>query len=139
VIVSDVDPCLVSSHVKDAVRDCFADGIAWKIVDVHFLQLAFRLPLLSSILEVSDQLLLLGVDGDDRLISSLEVLHRRTDVLELRIAVRMICPLSILTQHMQTVPEVVKFMCDAGVAHAEALLAQFLRQISCALARPAQW
>jgi hypothetical protein len=48
------------------------------------------LPLASAVLEVTDQLLLLGVDGDDRHAPINAVLRLRVDVLELRVAVWML-------------------------------------------------
>ena len=64
-----------------------ADGVVGKVVNVHEFGLVLRLPLASSVLEVADQLLLLGVHRDHRLAAPLEGPHRAVDVLELGVAV----------------------------------------------------
>jgi len=59
-------------------------------VDVHAPWCAFRTIIGSAILEVADQLLLLGVDGDDGLLLSLRRNDFRVDIFELGIAVGML-------------------------------------------------
>ena len=94
------------------------------------------LPLLTAVLEVADQFLLLRIDGDDWLISRLERLDRRIDVLELRIAVRMTCSLAVLAQDMEAIPQVVKLPLHAHMAHAKAVPLEFPCQSPCALTGP---
>src|SRR5205814_9576334 len=66
-VVSDAEAheASVGGDVGDAVRNRLADGLVREVVNVDELRLARRLPLSTSVLEVADQLLLLGVDGDD--------------------------------------------------------------------------
>jgi hypothetical protein len=55
------------------------------------------LPLAALVFEVSDELLLLGVDGDDGLPCREEVLRLRVDVLELGVAIGMVIPSRVLS------------------------------------------
>jgi hypothetical protein len=59
-----------------------SDGKSWTSTKSG---LAVRLPLLASVLEVADQLLVLGVDGDDRNAAVHAILSLGVDVLELRL------------------------------------------------------
>jgi len=58
-------------------------------VHVHALRIAFGAIISSSILEVANQFLLLGVDGDDGLLLGLRRNDFRADVFELGVSVRM--------------------------------------------------
>ena len=64
VIDAYADQAIVSGKVVNAIRNCRADGIARKIMDVHQFRVALRLPLSPTILEVADEFLLLRVAGD---------------------------------------------------------------------------
>ena len=64
VISTDIDPCLVATHVVDTVGDCLADGVTRKIMYQHFFGCGHGLPLSATILEVTDEFFLLGVDGN---------------------------------------------------------------------------
>src|SRR5512143_2525811 len=138
-IAPDAHPCLVSSHVENSVGDRLAHRIVGKVVDVDFLRPPLRLPLTAYVPEAADELLLLRVDGDDWLVSRLEVLHHRADVLELRVAVWMIRALLILAQRVEAVAQFVQLLSDARVADHETFVPQLRCQIPRALARPAQW
>src|SRR5258708_3409145 len=87
VIDADADEAIVGREVVDAVRDRLAARIRREVVDVPQVGLAGRLPLTSAALEVTDQLLLLGVDGYYRHAALDAVLRLRVDALELRVAV----------------------------------------------------
>jgi hypothetical protein len=104
----------------------------------HRLGLARRPPLSARVLEVADQLFLLGIDGDDRLPGALSPPHLLVDVPELRVAIRMIRPLARLAIGLQTVTRRGQELGDQlpadGVAHA----LERLRQVTHALRRPAQ-
>jgi hypothetical protein len=70
---------------------------------VHLDRLPFRLPFLPGIPVVPDQLLLLGVDGDDGPTSAQERLALALDVAKLSIAVGMLLSFSGLGVTLQTV------------------------------------
>ena len=98
-----------------------------------------RLPLPSRVLEVADQLLLLGVDGDDRHAPLDAVLRLGVDVLELRVAIGMLRALDGLVRRLQAVAVLAQQLGHRLVADADAVLREQLRgQRVRALARPAQ-
>ncbi len=92
VIDADAHEAVIGGHVVDAVRDRFADRISRKVVHVDQFGLSRWLPFLAPILEVADEFLLLGVDGDNRNAAPNTVLSCGVDMLELRVAIRMLCP-----------------------------------------------
>jgi hypothetical protein len=61
-------------------------------VHAHFLGPALAPQFPAAVLEIADQLLLFGVDGDGRLPAPPEALDDVIDVLELRIAIGMLVP-----------------------------------------------
>jgi hypothetical protein len=67
VVDTDVDPALVRCEIIDAIRDGFAELGIDEVMDSNLFGLSFWSPLPASILEIAHQLLLPGVDGDDRL------------------------------------------------------------------------
>jgi hypothetical protein len=80
----EVDPSIIGGDVVDAIRCHLAEFRDDEVVDPNRLGLSFRTQFTAAILEVANEFLLLGVDRDDRLASSLERLHFGIDVLELR-------------------------------------------------------
>jgi hypothetical protein len=68
------------------------------------------MPLPPSILEVPHQLLLFGVHGDHRLSAPLELLGALRDVLELRVAIRVLGPLARLAIGLKAVAQVVQHL-----------------------------
>lgn len=66
-IDADADPAVVGGEVIDAVGDGFAEVRVDEVVDTYRYGLALGLPLAAAVAEVADELLLLGVDGDDGL------------------------------------------------------------------------
>jgi len=86
VIDPDTHEAVIGSHVIDAVRDGFASRISGTSTSSG----SRRLPFLARVLEVTDQLLLLGVYGDHGNAASNAVLSCGVDVLELRIAIRVL-------------------------------------------------
>ena len=66
VVDADADPALVAAQVVDPVGNRLALGRDDEVVDLHALRLALRTPLATHVLEVADQLLLLGVHRNDR-------------------------------------------------------------------------
>src|SRR5208283_5894066 len=98
-----------------------------------------RLPLTSTVLVVADQFLLLGVDRDDRYAPLNAVLRLRVDVLELRVAVRMLGTFDGLVWRLQAVAVVAQQLGHRLVAELDAMPHEQLRgQRVRALARPAQ-
>src|SRR4029077_2066148 len=86
---ADVDPALVVGDVVDAIGRDFAEFRDLEVMHANRFGLAFGTQLLAAILEVADQLFLLGVDGDGGRPRRDGYLDRRIDVLELRVAIRM--------------------------------------------------
>src|SRR4051795_11231048 len=86
-------PSLVLADIVHTIGDGFAQVFINEVVNQHLLGLAFWQPFPSSVLEFADQFLLLRVHGDHRLTSLLKLGHAGVDVLELRVAVRMIAAL----------------------------------------------
>src|SRR5882672_4913051 len=126
VVDADADEAVVGGEVVDAVRDCLADRIGRKVVDVHQVGLALGLPLASAVLEVADQLLLLGVDGDDRDAPLDAVLRLRVDVLELRVAVGMLGTFDGLVWRLQAVAVVAQQLGHRLVTEPDAVLGEQL-------------
>ncbi len=67
----------------------------------------FRLPFLTVILEITNQLLLLGIYGNDRLPCFQKSICRRINVLKLSVAIWMRTPLTTFTHRLQAVPKLV--------------------------------
>src|SRR3984893_18040017 len=64
---ADADPADIGGRVVDAMRQHLAQLLALPIVHVHVQRAAFGPIIRAAVLEVADQLLLLGVDRDDGL------------------------------------------------------------------------
>ena len=107
-------------------------------MDPHGLRPALGLVFTSLVCEVSDKFLLLGIDGDHRLAGVLELSRPLTDVLELRVAIRMLLALCGLARRLKAVSEFREQLRNLRVADLVALRVEFLRQFPCALARPTQ-
>src|SRR5206468_2401918 len=75
--------------VIHAVRYCLALLTIDEVVDPHRLGVSSRTPFLPAILEVSHQLLLLGIDGDRRLVALELSRYRCVDMPELSITIGM--------------------------------------------------
>jgi hypothetical protein len=103
VIDADADKSVVGGEVVDTVGDGFADRITGEIVNVDELRLILGLPLASAVLEIADKLLLLGIDRNYRDIAVNTVLSFGVDVLELRIAVRVLRALDGLGGRLEAV------------------------------------
>src|SRR6266568_599448 len=139
VVDADADEAVVGGEVIHAVRNRLADRVGREVVDVDQFGLALRIPLAPRVLEVADQFLLLGVDGDDRHTALDAVLGLGVDVLELRVAIRVLGAFDGLVRRLQAVAVVAKEPGDRPVADLDVVLReQFLGQHHRALARPAQ-
>jgi hypothetical protein len=95
-------------------------------VDIDQLGLALRLPLAPAVLEVPDQLLLLGVDRDDRHTALDAVLGLGVDVLELRVAIRVLRALDGLVRRLQAVPVLAQQLGDRLVAERDPMQREHL-------------
>ena len=87
VVDPDLDPTLVVGEVVDPVGDRLAEFLVLEVVDADQLGLALRAPLPTAVLEIADQLLLLGIDRDRRLLGGDRRLDPLVDVAKLRVAV----------------------------------------------------
>src|SRR6516165_512908 len=84
---ADADPTFIGAHIVNTVGHRLAQLLIGKIVHIDALWRAFWTPVGAGVLEVAEQLFLLGIDRDHRLPGSLRSQYLRVDVLELRIAV----------------------------------------------------
>src|SRR6185503_6435378 len=86
--LTDIDRAAVVEDIVDTVRRGSPQAVAQEVVDVDSDRL--EAPASTSLLELTDQLLLLTVDADDRLSSDFERGDVLVDVGELRVAVRVV-------------------------------------------------
>ena len=70
-----------------AMRLTMVSWLTREVVHADLFGITLRPPFLSAVLEIPDQLLLLGGHGDGRLLSLQKALYLFVDVFELRIAV----------------------------------------------------
>src|SRR4051794_35742540 len=87
---ADADAATVVSEIVNSVWNGLAQFLVLKVVAVDPPRLAFAAPVRAGILVVADQLFLLRIDRDHRLIVGLEGQDLGIDVLELGITVRMV-------------------------------------------------
>src|SRR5665213_2937511 len=137
VVDPDVHPGLVPSQIVHAVRDHLA-AIIDEVVHAYRHGTAARLPLGTDILEFSDELLLLRVDGDDWLAAGVKVIHPAVDVLELRVSVGMLRALDGLVRPLQAVASCVAQLTNFLRADLHATRSQLARQLPRALGCPSQ-
>src|SRR4029077_2457189 len=143
---ADVDPALVVGDVvvrqaltmRDAIGRDFAEFRDLEGMHPNRFGLAFGTQLLAAILEVADQLFLLGVDGDGGGTRRDGCLDRRIDVLELRVAIRMARALAGFPVGLAAVFQLPQQHANQLLAHLEALAAQRLGNVPLAAADPAQ-
>jgi hypothetical protein len=138
VIDPDGDPALVARDVVDPVRNGLEERIVDEVVHVHGLGLALRLPFSSAVLELPDELLLLAIDGDHRLSSTLHPQCLVRDVLELGVSIRVIPTFEGLAGRLEAVAHLAQHAADGVVAHREPLVTEGFGELRRALARPAQ-
>jgi hypothetical protein len=86
---ADIDPALVGGDVLDAIGRDLAEFGYLEVMHPNGLGLALGTQLFAAVLEVADQFLLLGVDGDGGRTRCDGCRYRRIDVLELPVAIRM--------------------------------------------------
>ena len=131
-------PAFIGGDVVDTVRNCLAQLGIREVMDRDFFRLPLGLPLLASILEVSHEFLLLGVNRNDWLSPPLKSFHFRTDELELGVAIGMLLAFPGLAVGLQAVVRLAEQSRDGARAYRVILLLQFVGKFSRALARPPQ-
>ena len=104
-IDSDAHPALVGRQVVDAVGRHLAEFGIDEIMDPRCLRIALRPPFPAAVLEIADQFLLLGVDGNYRIACGLVLGRRLGDVLELCVSVRMLTAFPRLAHRLQAIVE----------------------------------
>jgi hypothetical protein len=104
VVGADVDPPGVRGQVVDPVGHRFADRGTGEIMGVDLHRGTLGLPFAAGIFEWPDQLLLFGVDTDDRLPVGLISLDLVVDIPELGIAIRVLLAFKGFDVGLQTEP-----------------------------------
>ena len=94
---------------------------------------------LTSVLELTDQLLLLGVDRDHGLTPLQKGLRRRIDVLELRVPVGVRGAFPTLAHRLQTITKFMQQTTHRRRTHLPPSLRQRRRELRPTLTRPPQW
>src|SRR4051812_35097950 len=90
---ADANAATVVGEIVNSVRNGLAQFLVLKVVAVDPARLAFAAPVCAGVPVVTDQLFLLRIDRDHRLIVGLEGQDLGIDVLELGITVRMVAAL----------------------------------------------
>ena len=98
---ADADPAGVGCEIIDTIRHRPPQLLDQEVVDPHLFRLTFRAPLPTAILEVADQLFLLGVDGNNRLLLFERSLDHSVDVAKLGIPIRVAVTFSGLAVSLQ--------------------------------------
>ena len=92
----DIDEATVVGQVIDAIRNSFPISNGEVIIHIHGRHLPLGLPFLPVVLEISNQFLLLTIDGNHWLTFGFEGLTATVDVLKLGVPVGMRSPLNRL-------------------------------------------
>src|SRR6202051_2713023 len=101
-------PSGVASDVVDAIGHRPPELGNNEVVDATFFGCALWPPFATAILEVADEFLLLRVDRDRRFTGCKRFLHSIVDVVELRVAIRMVRSFARLAIGLQAVIELVQ-------------------------------
>ena len=129
-------------QIVDAMRNGLpargGGGRDHEVVDLYPLRRLRRAPGAARVLERADQLLLLGVHRNRRLLLPLRASHAPGDVPKLRVPIDMLAALTSLGVALQAVAQSVQQLGDHRVADAVAQTVERHRQRPCALARPPQ-
>ena len=138
VVDPDRDPAGVVGEVVDAVGDRLAELRVLEVVDAHRDRRALRAKLSAHRLEVPDQLLLLGVDGDHRPAGGERRAHGLADLAKLRIAIGMLGALARLSVGLQAVAQLLQGLQHRAVGDLVPRLAQPAGELRAALRAPPQ-
>src|SRR5690349_7470115 len=136
-IQADADPAGVGGEVVDAVGRYLAQPGQLEIMHPHRLGPALRAQFAAGVLEVADQLLLLGVHRDGRLARRDRRLHRCVDVGELGVAVGMVRPLPGLAVGLTAVAQPTQQSAHQLLADPEAAVEERPGDLALAAADPA--
>ena len=115
------DPRLVLGQIVDPIRTHAAEFRDKEVVHQNLLRLACGTQLAASVLERTDQLLLLRVDGNARLSRPQLLLDRRIQVFKLCVTVRMVGALQRLLIRLQAVAHHVEQLSHHAMAGLVAL------------------
>jgi hypothetical protein len=107
-------------------------------MDPHWLGLTLGTQFTTAVLEIANQFLLLGIDRYRRFTGRKRGFHRRIDVSELLIAVRVIAALAGLAVALAAVLQVSQQVRHNTLARREPLRSQRLHQVTQAAADPTQ-
>src|SRR5208283_2690382 len=138
VVDPDVDPARVSGQIINSIRHGATELLDQEIVHAHFFRIALFAPLAAGVLEIADQLLLLGIDGYSRLVLGHGCLDRVVDHTKLRVAVGIVSALARLAIGLQAELLLLQQLADNRMAELVPEFVEFSRQPAQALARPAQ-
>ena len=134
----EIDPASIGGEIVNPVGHRAAELLDQEVVHPDLFRIARRTIFTPTVLEVADQFLLLRIDRDHRLALGQRSAHRRIDVVELRVPIRMAVALQRLTIALQAEAHAVQQFADQRTAHLVTLGLQFLGQPPQALACPAQ-
>jgi hypothetical protein len=95
-------------------------------------------PLTARILEVAEEFLLFGIDSNDWLAAALKVLYAGVEMLEWRVAVRVLAALAGLARSLSAVVRRMEQLAHELGADLVPLRFEFGRERADTLARPAQ-
>ena len=109
-----------------------------EVVHPHVLRIALRPPLPATVLELSDQLLLLGIHRNDRMTLLLSTAHLLVEVVELRIPTRVLGAFGALAVRLQGVAELVQQLVDHTMTHRVPRRLQLGGELAHALGGPPQ-
>src|SRR6516165_7195787 len=135
---ADADPTFIGAHIVNPVGHRLAQLLIGKIVHIDALWRAFWTPVGAGVLEVAEQLFLLGIDRDHRLPGSLRSQYLRVDVLELRIAVGVMRTLIGLAVGLPAKAQLRQQPLDAAGADGVTEAAQRSTKLLAALRHPQQ-
>jgi len=138
VVDADADQASIGGDVVDPVGHDLAKLLVGEVVDVDRLRAALRPVIAARVLEIADQFLLLGIDGDHRLIGGLEGHRLCVDVLELAVAVGMVAPFLGLSIDLPAVLEFAQQLGDAAWVDRVPHCAQRFRKFGVAFRHPQQ-
>src|SRR5688572_9715817 len=131
-------PALVAMQIVHAVGDGLPLRGNQEVMNPNYLRISLGTPLPACILEVADQLLLLCVHGDHRLLSALKASHQIDDVAELRVPILVLRSFTPLLVGLQAVAQTMQQLCYYRMADRVSHGAQRRGQIADAFQRPPQ-
>lgn len=138
VVGADVDPAGVGRQIVDAVRDGLAQLRICEVMHAHRHRITRRPPGTARIVEVADQLLLLGVHADHRLAGVPVIACLLVEIPELGIPVGMLTSLERLGVGLQLEALLAQQASDGVGTDPVPLAGQFGRQRAGRLGRPPQ-